>query len=142
MSAQDDALAYMGLSNLVDLSSQSFTVADYNASCGGTLAEYLAALADAVSTCGKLVPLLVGEVPTDGLDTPATIIQGAKCYMAYRTYIEKSKALSNCLSAVDGATASKIASAADTISSSLDQTAQQAQAMVDQQASGEVTQPA
>lgn len=132
MSLTDDALNYLGLGGKVDVANQTFTDPSY-ADCVGKLAELLTALAAAEASCAAFTGLLVGEVPSVGLDTWATIIAGAACYTAYSNYTDKASALAQCLSNVDAQASNAVATAGATIASNLDAVSQQAVAMSEQQ---------
>jgi hypothetical protein len=132
MPLADEALAYLGLSEIVDASSGSFTDDQYSG-CANALAQYLTALAAVDASCGAFAGLLVGEVPTAGLDTWATIVAGATCWTLYKTYTEKATALANCLSSAAPEVASTAMSQASIINSNIDQVAADTVALADQQ---------
>jgi hypothetical protein len=132
VSLVDDALNYAGLSGIVDASSQSFTDNSY-AGCTDALVDYLTAIAGLEAGCGAFAGLLVGEIPSLGADTFATILAGAACYEAVKNLVAKSEALANCISSVNAQTSAALASAAQTIDANLETVAQQAVAMQEQQ---------
>lgn len=138
MSTTDDALNYLGLGGKVDVANQTFTDATY-ADCVGSLAELLVALAAFDSTCGAFSGLLIGEIPSVGADTFATIVAGAACYLAYRAYTDKVQALAQCLANVDAQASNAVASAGATIATNLEAVSQQAVAMSEQQGGSTAT---
>jgi hypothetical protein len=120
------------LGGIVDASSQSFTDTSY-AGCTDALVEYLTAIAALDAGCGAFAGLLVGEVPSLGADTFATILAGAACYAAVKNFVAKSEALANCIASVNGQASAQLSSAAQTIDANLETVAQQAVAMQEQQ---------
>jgi hypothetical protein len=138
VSLTDDALNYLGLGGKVDVANQTFTDASY-ADCVGKLAELLVALGATETACGAFTGLLVGEVPSLGADTWATLLAGAACYEAYSTYTDKAQALAQCLANVDSQASNSVASAGSTIASNLQTVSQQAVAMSEQQGGSTAT---
>lgn len=132
MSLVDDALNYAGIGDIVDASSGTFTDASY-AGCADALAAYIGAIAALEGSCAAFTGLLVGEVPSLGADTWATIVAGAACYVAYKNYVEKATALANCIASVDQQRSASLSSAASTTDQNLDAVAEQAVAMGEQQ---------
>src|SRR3981081_4657174 len=102
MSDISAAMSYLGVADIVQASGTEATFIDAAwAGCSDALANVVYYYALTLATCGPTVALVVGEVPTAGLDTPAAVGAGAACVDELRNYIQACYALGQCLGSVD-----------------------------------------
>lgn len=122
----------------MDAANQTFTDATY-ADCVGKLAELLVALGAAESACGAFTGLLIGEVPSVGINRFGTMVAGPASYVPNSNYTDKAQALARCLANVDAQVSNAVSPAGTTIAANLESASQQAVAISEQQAGGTAT---
>ena len=112
----EDVMRFAGIIDIVDYTSGTFSQPGYE-SCQGSLDTYVSRAREALAVCGSAAGLLAGEVPTVGLDTPATITAVLACGGEVFAYKNAAEALSTCISGVDSARATALNDAASTVES-------------------------
>jgi hypothetical protein len=115
----------LGLGDVIQVSggSASFTSLSGLVSCSSQLAQVAETYLAAVGACGGALALILGELPSAGADTPATLGASAACVAAARRYIAACEALGTCLGSADAGRAATVQSFASNADTQLEQLA-------------------